>query len=165
MLIERVSLRGAMCACTLPAVRDLLWQRFVLIFLLIGRLVIGELGHAMPIHAGAVNSDAHGAHHAADASSGVFEAPVACGEHETGMQQAPVTHPLDSHSGDEATDAEQNCCNSGECDCPCLHAPWAALDELVGISFVATFLRYPQGEDGLLAERPSRLFRPPAPIS
>jgi hypothetical protein len=160
-LIERASLRSARRACTLPAVRNLFWQRLALMLLLIGRLVIGELPHAMPNHDGSMGSDAHGAHHSADASSGVFEAVVTCAEHETARSRAPAT----PHSDHTVSDAEQNCCDTGECACPCLHAPCAVLDDLVSISFAATFLRYPRGEGGLLAERPSRLFRPPALIS
>lgn len=177
-----LSLRGTVSACTLRPVRKFFWQRLALIFLLMSRLVIGELGHAMAVDAADSMSPAthHGAHH--DARDGAYhemggtssassDGVVTCAAHESGKYKSPATHDSDraasasSHSLDEHASGEQDCCTTGECECPCLQVPCAALDGLVVNSSIETSVRYPQGADGLLIQRPFRLFRPPARTS
>jgi hypothetical protein len=138
-------------------VRTFFWQRWALIFVLVSRLVIGELGHAMPMADSMAMSAAH--HHQMAAESSTATDPVACGEHESGSQ-IPASH----HAGDAAVDSsgEQDCCQTGECECPCLHVPCAALDAHVLSPVATTLLRTPQRAEGLVTQRPSGLFRPPA---
>jgi hypothetical protein len=129
-------------------VRKLCWQRWTLVFLLMARLVIGELGHAMPV--AAMES-------LTQATSAMAGDP-ACAEHDGGM----------SHHGDAADDAsthsngEHDCCKSGDCECPCLHVPCVALDAAVMNPVAISVLRIPQGTDSVTSLRPSGLFRPPA---
>ncbi|MBL8271304.1 MAG: CopL family metal-binding regulatory protein [Steroidobacter sp.] len=129
------------------------WQRWSLIFLLVARLVIGELGHAMPMNG--MSADEH--------ASMAVTAVADCAEHEAGAMQMPSAH----HGGDsidangDAT-GEADCCKSGDCECPCLHVPCAALDAPAFSPIATTLLRLPNGADGLISQRPSRVFRPPA---
>lgn len=139
-------------------VRKFFWQRWALVFLLMSRLVIGELGHAMPI---AHSADMGVAPHHQMAAS---EA-AACSEHEGGGQSMPAAH-HDANPTDDDTSThssgEQDCCKSGECECPCLHVPCATLEALVLNPVATNLLRSPQGVEGLVSQRPSGLFRPPA---
>lgn len=133
-------------------VRNLCWQRWTLIFLLMARLVMGELGHAMPV--AAMEPMAH-------ATSATIGDP-ACAEHEGG-QQSPMSQHGDA--ADHATahsDGEHDCCKSGDCECPCLHAPCVALDAAVMSPVEIALLDVPHGVDVLTSLRPARLFRPPA---
>jgi hypothetical protein len=122
-------------------VRRFCWQRWTLILLLMARLVLGELGHAMPLAAMAPLA----------AATAEVSGEPACAEHE-----APKTH----HS-DEAG-SEHDCCKSGDCECPCLHAPCVALDAVNVNSVSIALPRVPYGADSIPAARPCRLFRPPA---
>lgn len=125
------------------------WQRWVLILLLVSRLVSAELGHAMPVAEG-------------DASEPAMSM-AACDSaecEESTADQMPTSH----HVGADSQDMKdmQDCCKSGDCECPCLHAPYASLDALVLNSLGTTLLRMPQGTDGVVSQHPSDLFRPPA---
>jgi hypothetical protein len=147
------SLRAAAAACSLAAVRRFLWQRWMLIFLLMARLVIGEMGHAMPVTGMAPLAQA----------TTEMATEAACPEHESGPKQHPVTHHGDA--ADDATahsDGEHDCCKSGDCECPCLHVPCVALDATMMNPVSIALLRIPHGADSVTATRPSRLFRPPA---
>lgn len=107
--------------------------------MLVSRLVIGELGHAMPM--------THGASHAQEIAV-VQSDPAACSDHE--LASADDTSP------------SKECCKTGECECPCLHVPCAALDAItIG---PADLERQPltSGAQGLMLQRLSGLFRPPA---
>lgn len=130
-------------------VRNLFWQRWSLIFLLVARLVIGELGHAMPMNGMT----------ASEAASMTASVAADCAEHEAGAMQMPTAH----HAGDSMDSADEaDCCKSGDCECPCLHVPCAALDAPAFSPIATTLLRLPDGADGLMSQRPSRVFRPPA---
>lgn len=113
--------------------------------LLVTRLVIGELGHAMPI----------AAHAPVEQATAEMAGEPACAEHEGGGQETPKAH--HSESG-EAHD----CCKSGECECPCLHAPCAALEAVAMTPVSTILLRIPHGTETVISQRPSGLFRPPA---
>ena len=128
------------------AVRKFFWQRWALIFMLVSRLVIGELGHAMPM---ASADDGGTAHHHTMAAE---------------MPSSDTAAVSDHASADAAThsSSEQDCCKSGECECPCLHAPCASVDALVLNPIATALLRIPPGADGVVSQRPSGLFRPPA---
>ena len=124
--------------------RKFYWQRWTLIFMLMARLLIGELGHAMPMtHTAPVD------HVAASSMSD----SAACSEHDSSEHEAPAAH---HDSG------KQDCCKSGDCECPCLHAPCSALDTLVLSPIAPTLLPIPHGTDEIPSQRPSGLFRPPA---
>ena len=127
------------------AVRKLCWQRWALMLLLVTRLVIGELGHTMPITAMAPLEQA--------------SSEIACAEHESSGQQTSDAHPANEvdHSA-----GEHDCCKSGECECPCLHAPCAVIEAAVTDPVAPFLLRIPQGADNVTSQRPSGLFRPPA---
>jgi hypothetical protein len=151
------------------AVRSFFWQRLALIFLLMSRLVIGELGHAMPVsHAGHSAQRSMAGHHpmSTDMTSPGME-HAACPDHE-GKQHAPGAHHAadvaqsnSSHSaGDHATG--KDCCKSSGCECPCLHVPCVALDESMLGPVAMTMLLSAQGAEGLDLQRSSGLFRPPA---
>lgn len=130
------------------SVRKFCWQRWALMFLLMTRLVVGEFSHAMPMQAmGAMDH----------ATSGVAADAEACPEHDTKSQSAPqISHEMDHSSG------EQDCCKSGECECPCLHVPCASFD-VIGVNRIApTEQRGLEREAFIISQRPSGLFRPPA---
>lgn len=130
-------------------VRKIVLQRWALIFLLVSRLVIGELGHAMPTM--------HGTSHAEEAAM-IQSDPAVCPEHELGPSGEGARHAADPR---DAADTRQ-CCKSGECECPCLHVPGAAVESItVG---PADLDREPPavGIHGLMLQRLSSLFRPPA---
>lgn len=117
--------------------------------LLMARLVIGELGHAMPI-AGMLPIE-QGTSELSD-----------CAEHEAGDVQ-----PMQHHGGasDDATahsGGEHDCCKSGDCECPCLHLPCASLDAAVMNSLAVTLVQLAHGADAVPSARPTGLFRPPA---
>ena len=116
------------------------------------RLVIGELGHAMPV-AGMASIEHTTTQLAGD---------PACAEHE-GSLQSPMTHHGDASDDTTAhSDGEHDCCKSGDCECPCLHVPCVALDAAVLNPVAITLLRIPHGVDAVSSLRPARLFRPPA---
>ncbi|MDY6949195.1 MAG: hypothetical protein SXG53_26170, partial [Pseudomonadota bacterium] len=70
--------------------RKLFWQRWALIFLLVGRLVIGELGHAMPMaHAPDRGS---GQHHSVSLQHAAAAAPAGCAEHAGSAGEHSAAH-------------------------------------------------------------------------
>jgi hypothetical protein len=133
-------------------VRKFCWQRWTLIFLLMARLVIGELGHAMP--AAAMASLEH--------ATTAMAADPACAEHDASGKQPMAHHGDTSDSATAHSGNEHDCCKSGDCECPCLHVPCVALDAAVMTPVSITLLAAPHRADAVTAARPSRLFRPPA---
>lgn len=141
-------------------------------FLLMSRLVIGELGHAMPMSqaGGQVDgySEAGSAHHpmAGQQMDGQLAAVMtdapACPEGEGSSLSTQTSHHHAGEANAEGASGAQDCCKSGECECPCLHVPCTALDAFVLNSLATTSLRSSRGIEGLLSQRPSGLFRPPA---
>lgn len=117
--------------------------------MLMARLVVGELGHAMPV--AAMTPLQQATHEMAGEPS--------CPEHEASAQM-PGAHPSDDAADHSAN--EHDCCKSGDCLCPCLHVPCVTLDAAVMNPVALTVLRIPYGADTVPAQRPSRLFRPPA---
>ncbi|MFC4307713.1 CopL family metal-binding regulatory protein [Steroidobacter flavus] len=129
--------------------RRFCWQRWTPIFLLMARLVIGELGHAMPMAAMSPLEPT---------TVGMAGDP-ACAEHDSGgmAHQDDVSNDAGTHSG-----GEHDCCKSGDCECPCLHLPCVALDAAVLSPVSLALLSIPHGAETVTSLRPSRLFRPPA---
>jgi hypothetical protein len=146
-----------------PPVRKFFWQRWALIFLLVSRLVIGELGHAMPVsHSMDMGQDMTHHHQMPVEMPAAASDPAACPEHEHGASEHSTAHHGGDQAADEQTSSEQDCCKSGECECPCLHLPCAALDALVLNPIATPQLRTPPRAAGLVSQRPTGLFRPPA---
>ncbi|HEY0684587.1 MAG TPA: CopL family metal-binding regulatory protein [Steroidobacter sp.] len=119
--------------------------------LLVTRLFMGELGHAMPMGAMDV---------AEPAISAMEGDSAACPEHDSGSAEMPTAHHADA-SADHSS-AKQDCCETGNCECPCLHVPCAALDAIILNPVAATSLLISHGTNGVISQRPSGLFRPPA---
>lgn len=112
------------------------------------RLVMGELGHAMPVAAMESLTQA----------SAAMAGDPACAEHDGGG----MTHHGDVADAATHSNGEHDCCKSGDCECPCLHVPCVALDAAVMTPVAISMLRVPQGVDSVTVLRPSGLFRPPA---
>lgn len=134
--------------------RKLGLQRWALIFLLVSRLVIGEFAHAMPM--GDMSTSHHRMSHVL---SEIASDPTACPQHEV-AEQGDTTH-ASTDAADTGSDT-QDCCKSGECECPCLHAPCAAINATVATAITVELRRLAEGTDGLMLQRLSGLFRPPA---
>lgn len=143
--------------------RKFFWQRWALIVLLVTRLVIGELGHAMPVDA--TGSDEGASHRAMTHRAMAMTDAVACPEREAAGTQTPVEHHLTDVAHGDHSSSESDCCKSGDCECPCLHVPCATLDAAMRTAIGTTLLPTRGGLDGVLCLRPSRLFRPPAQLS
>jgi hypothetical protein len=146
------------------------WQRWVLMLLLVTRLVIGELGHAMPaahthdIHAmlsalSLQNSPA------VSVSRGDERGHEHEGHHEHARHESlsAAHHAVDSTGAESSVDTD--CCKSSKCQCACLQGTCLALDDLVLKPVAITLLRIPQGVESFVSQRPSGLFRPPARFS
>jgi hypothetical protein len=138
-------------------VRKLVLQRCALIALLLSRLVLGEVAHAMPM----------ASHSSSSADMSLVEnEPTPCPEHETGSPEQEAAQQVD-RSVDASADGSEDhdCCKTGECQCACVHVPAAALDPImVGILYVHRH-RIPDGVHGLMLQQLSTLFRPPARFS
>jgi hypothetical protein len=143
------------------AVRKFFWQRWALILMLVSRLVIGELGHATSIGGDAHLGDASAVNHHQMAGTADV---AACPDHDGHEPAQAVDAPVETscHAAVEPVSGEQDCCKSGDCQCPCLHVPCAALDALVLNPVASTLLRTPWSAEGVVSRRPSGLFRPPA---
>ena len=115
------------------------------------RLVIGELGHAMPV--ASLSPIEH--------TTTEMAADPACAEHES-VAMAPHGDTSESDHVSTHSGGEHDCCKSGDCECPCLHVPCVALDAAVMNPVSITLLGIPQGPDTVTSLRPSGLFRPPA---
>ena len=123
------------------------FHRWAVIFLLVSKLILGELTHAMPHEATALNEVVT----SVDASQ---ETPP-CGSHvQSGSESAQSQDSSVEH-------ATKDCCKGGECACPCLHSPAA----VAGISYVMQLTHDDQIAvliQGVTWHRSSGLFRPPA---
>lgn len=141
--------------------RKIVLQRWALIFLLVSRLIIGELGHAMPM--------SHGMSPTPEAAV-LQAAPAACPEHELESPNDGAHH-VDDSGDTSGTQADtqagtqagtQDCCKTGECECPCLHVPCAVLESITVGPAVLERQPLTAGAQGLMLQRLSGLFRPPA---
>jgi len=128
-------------------------QRWSIVLLLVARLIIGEFAHAMPHNVAAGHADAV-------VAAQSHEPP--CPDH-TG-KTAGARQPADSvgptAAADNGAPHDTDCCNTAACKCvhisaiatPSLAVNFAFLDQ----SGVPVFA------DGLMQDRLSALFRPPA---
>lgn len=125
-------------------------QRWSVVFLLVGRLVLGEFVHAMPL--GMVVPDG-----AAVIVSLDHRTPP-CPEH-TAMN---TTATVDSADVQPSQSAEKNCCESGSCECPYAHLSAAVLaSQLISCASVSCIC-VAAASDGIAHPRLSNPFRPPA---
>jgi hypothetical protein len=130
-------------------------HRWAVIFLLMSKLILGELTHAMPHMAQEMDHSVMAMNEIVTSASASHDAPP-CGSHvqtssESGQSQDPSA---DDH-------AAKDCCKGGECACPCLHSPAATA--------AVPFAMQPVHDDqaavlvaGATWHRLSGLFRPPA---
>jgi hypothetical protein len=132
-------------------VRRLVLQRWTVILLILARLVLGELSHAMPhpmphSAAGAIQHEQTSTQ--ADCPD---HASVQSVEHDVGELV------VDAHS----SPAGDDCCMTG-CDCPCAYmSAFALVRELSDVSWLTTMphVRHLAGAPRLSADG---IFRPPA---
>lgn len=141
-------------------VRKFFWQRWALMLLLVTRLVIGELGYAMP----AVHAHDTGAAHSSMAEVHSDAMASLASQGHDGHQPVSESHDAGHATADDAS-ALADCCQSNECECPCMHVPCMALDALAVKPVTTALLRTPQGVENFISQRPSGLFRPPARFS
>lgn len=139
---------------TLPSVQRLQVHRWVVIFLLVSRLIIGEFAHSST-HESEGMVDAH---HAGMVAAVVSDEPLPCPDH-----MGPNTQPARNASGDAApdTDGSKDCCEKGGCECPCLHLPAAAPPASFS-SYRVTGELVATHVEGVVRHRSTALFRPPA---
>ena len=135
------------------AVRRTLLQRWSIILLMVMRLLIGESAHAMPNE---------GVHHAA--ASAAAEAP--CPDHADNPGAVdPAASPVASvvpHHGPGDDTGDDNCCSAEACKCLCVHViPMVTPPPAMNCAAIVQ-LRAPLFADGLMLQRASALFRPPA---
>ena len=134
---------GRYSAC----VRRLVFQRWAMTLLLLSRLVLGEFVHAMPVSHAPTEPEV-----------------VAAGNQNADCPQHEAAGGAGSESSDikSSSDPHHDCCKSGACQCPCMHAPAALV-----ASFVATSMHVDHGRimtpaNGFACDRLWLLFRPPA---
>lgn len=119
-------------------------HRWAVIFLLVSKLIIGQLAHAMP-------------HMAMPAA--MDEIAALAGDDMTGHDSPPCGDHQQASSTDEP--AEKSCCENGGCACPCLHSP-AATTAVPFPMHRANADQIAIPVEGAAWQRVSALFRPPA---
>jgi hypothetical protein len=129
-------------------VRKLVIQRWAMALLLSSRLVFGEFAHAMPEQHAPVEPEVVAA---AGNQSGD------CAQHEA----ASGADNQSSHS-QSASHAHHDCCKSGACQCPCMHAPAALVASFIATSAHVDQARIMNPVNGFTCDRLWSLFRPPA---
>jgi hypothetical protein len=132
------------------------FHRWAVIFLLMSKLILGELTHAMPHMAQDMDPSATAVNEIVTSASTSHDAPP-CGNH---VQQ---TGSKSEQSQDSSSDghAAKSCCEGGECACPCLHSPAAT----AAVPFVMQIVHDDRAAvlvKGAAWHRLSGLFRPPA---
>jgi hypothetical protein len=125
------------------------FHRWAVIFLLVSKLIFGELTHAMP-HTAAPPTGMD------EVVTSVSQDAPPCGSH---AQAGSESHPSQPSNTDEP--AKKSCCETGGCVCPCLHSPAAT----AAVPFTmqrANDRRVAVLVEGAIWHRLSALFRPPA---
>lgn len=116
------------------------FHRWAVIFLLVSKLILGELAHSMP--------------HVAEPASAMTEMVTS-----SSQDSAPCGSHV-QHGSESDDHAAKSCCEGGECACPCLHSPAATETVLVAMSRA-----HDHGAvlvEGVAWQRLFGLFRPPA---
>jgi hypothetical protein len=131
-------LRALTIGSYIATVRRIRFQRWTVFLLLLGRLVFGEIAHALPHDASAMDRVAVAA-----------------------QDEPPCPGHGDAATGNLAA-GEHDCCKADACACPCMHLSQASLPtpELIFERVDAAPLVI--GGDGLISHRVFMLFRPPA---
>lgn len=128
-------------------------QHWSIVLLLIARLVLGELAHAMP-HTSA------GSHEQEPVATEAQEAP--CPDHAEEPSEAPIsTDSADTTGETHGNDSHDSHCCQNSCDCACLHLSPLAVSTVAVNSSLQEHL-VPTDALGQTPHRSSRLFRPPA---
>ena len=131
------------------------FHRWAVIFLLVSKLILGQLTHAMPHMGQDMDQSTTAMNEIVTSNSASHDSPP-CGSHvQTGSESG--------QSQDASTDdhAAKDCCKGGECACPCLHSPAAT----AAGSFAMQLVHDDQTAvlvEGAAWHRLSGLFRPPA---
>lgn len=136
-------------------VRRHVLQRWSIVLLLVTRLILGEFAHGMPHHGETAPADLTVAAQPQEAPC-----PDHAGQPAGGKQSADSVGPTANahHGASHHTD----CCNTAACKCLCVHIAAIATPSLaVELAFLAQS-RVAVSADGLLQDRLSALFRPPA---
>lgn len=138
---------------TLTSVRKLVLHRWAAVLLLVSRLIFGEFTHAMP------QPDAPAAGAVALTSQEVASQEVDNCPNHLSEGESLTTQSGDSH---ETHGATQDCCDTGDCKCPCMHVPAAAMATLDMDLANLHQNQIIECADGVAVYRLSALFRPPA---
>lgn len=130
------------------------FQRWAVIFLLMSKLIFGEVTHAMP-HMAAPATEMN------EVATSVSQDNPPCADHVQAGWQLDPSQDSNSNGSNSNGPAEKDCCKSGGCACPCLHSPAATAAILFSMqrtndSQVAVLV------GGAVWHRVSALFRPPA---
>lgn len=129
------------------------FQRWAVIFLLVSKLILGEVTHAMP-HMAAPATEMN------EIATSVDTPP--CADHvQAGSQSDPSQDSNSDDSNGSNGPAEKDCCKTGGCACPCLHSPAATAAILFSMQ-PANESQVAVIADGAVWHRSSVLFRPPA---
>jgi hypothetical protein len=124
-------------------------QRWAVIFLLVSKLIFGEVTHAMP-HMGASATEM------SEMATAASQDSPPCADHvQAGSQSDP------SHAANSDDPAKKDCCKTGGCACPCLHSPAATAAILFSMQR-ANDSQVAVPVEGAAWHRLSALFRPPA---
>lgn len=129
-----------------------------IILLLVARLIVGEFAHAMPgggEMAHAVAADKAQPHEPACPDNADKTAGV--------KQSTPSADPPGrTVNADHGASHDTDCCKTAACECLCAHITAIATPSLTVSSALLDQSRVPASADGLMLNRLSALFRPPA---
>lgn len=129
------------------------FQRWAVIFLLVSKLIFGEVTHAMPQMA------AQATEMNEVATSASQDSPP-CANHAQAGSESDPSHAANSDAAN-GDGSKKDCCKSGGCACPCLHSPAATAAILFSIQR-ANEIQTAVPVGGAAWHRLSALFRPPA---
>jgi hypothetical protein len=147
--MQSVQVAPPPCRGYAARVSRLHFQRWAVIFLLVSKLIFGEVTHAMP-HMAAPATEMN------EVVTSASQDSPPCGDHvQVGSESDP------SHASNSDEPAKKSCCETGGCVCPCLHSPAATAAILFSMqrandSQIAVLV------EGAVWHRLSALFRPPA---
>jgi hypothetical protein len=130
------------------------FQRWAVIFLLVSKLIFGEVTHAMP-------SMAAPATQMNEVAASASQDSPPCANHVQAGSQVDPSHDSNSNDSNGDEPAKKDCCKSGGCACPCLHSP-AATAAIVFSMQRANDNQIAVPVGGAVWHRLSALFRPPA---
>ena len=133
--------------------RQLVFHRWAVVFLLVTRLVMGEFAHGMPHQAVTdvlADGTSHESSHCLDHTSSGAGSPPELTQATTVLDDGAVAQ----HGKD--------CCETGSCKCPCIHVPAVTVPMPVTNLVWLHGDRASVGTTDLARQAPSTPFRPPA---